>query len=235
VFIWWPKAWNSRVLRPSLWFVRDARGKARDWNWHNAIGIWTLPVLFIMATTGVVLSYKWAGDLVFKIAGETPPSGPPRPALAPAAAPATRPAGADTVLARLQQQIPDADLITLRFNPPLSASSQLAPIPSAVIRPAHPWPPFATTTLTLDPQTAETRRTETFADLTPGMQARRWIRLLHTGEAFRLLGQFIAGFACLGACVLVWTGLALAWRRFFKPEKLAPTARNAEHATIAGK
>jgi uncharacterized iron-regulated membrane protein len=234
VFIWWPKAWNSRVLRPSLWFVRDARGKARDWNWHNVIGIWTLPVLFIMATTGVVLSYRWAGDLVFKIAGETPPSGSPRPALAPAAASAARPAGADTVLARLQQQIPDADLITLRFNPPLRADSlSKSPIPSAVIRLAHPWPPFATTTLSLDPQTAETRGTETFADLTPGMQARRWIRLLHTGEAFRLPGQFIAGFACLGACVLAWTGLALAWRRFFRPEKSASPIRNPEEAKIA--
>lgn len=224
VVIWWPKAWNSRVLRPSLWFVRDAKGKARDWNWHNVIGIWTLPVLFIMAASGVVLSYRWAGDLVFKIAGETPPNGPPRPALAPAAAPATRHTNSDTVLARLQQQFPEAELITLRFNPPLRADTlQLSPVPSAVIRLPPPWPPFATTTLTLDPQTAETSKTEAFADLTPGMRARRWLRFLHTGEALRAPGQFVAGFACLGACVLCWTGLALAWRRFFRPEKAAAT------------
>lgn len=225
VVIWWPKAWNSRVLRPSLWFVRDATGKARDWNWHNVIGIWTLPVLFIMAASGVVLSYRWAGDLVFKIAGETPPSGAPRPALAPAAAPTTRPASADTVLARIQQQIPEAELITLRFNPPLRAdSAQMSPVPSAVVRLSSPTPPFATTTLTLDPQSAETQKTEAFADLTPGMRARRWIRFLHTGEALRLPGQFVAGFACLGACVLCWTGLALAWRRFFRAEKAAPAS-----------
>jgi len=30
-----------------------------------------------------------------------------------------------------------------------------------------------------------------------------------------LLGQTLAGIASLGACFLVWTGLALSWRRFF--------------------
>ncbi len=36
-----------------------------------------------------------------------------------------------------------------------------------------------------------------------------------TGEAFGLLGQTIAGLVSAGGCVLVYTGLALSWRRFF--------------------
>jgi uncharacterized iron-regulated membrane protein len=38
---------------------------------------------------------------------------------------------------------------------------------------------------------------------------------IHTGEAGGILGQSVAFTGCLGAVVLVWTGFALAWRRFF--------------------
>jgi uncharacterized iron-regulated membrane protein len=43
---------------------------------------------------------------------------------------------------------------------------------------------------------------------------RTWLRFIHTGEAGGFVGQTIAGIASAGACVLVWTGLALSWRRF---------------------
>lgn len=220
LIVWWPRAWNARVLRPSLWFVRQAAGKARDWNWHNVIGFWMLPALFIMAVTGVVLSYRWAGDLVFTMTGETPPAQGPRPPNSPAnaanATPRTSatPLRVDSLLARTLQTIPDWEQITLRFSPPLREGDVSASA-SAVVRPAHAWPPFATTTLTFDSETGDIRRTEAFGDLSTGTQARRWIRLLHTGEALRWPGELVAGVACLGACVLVWTGLALAWRRFF--------------------
>ena len=36
--LWWPRSWGWRMLRASLWFVPGARGKARDWNWHNTFG-----------------------------------------------------------------------------------------------------------------------------------------------------------------------------------------------------
>jgi sulfite reductase (NADPH) flavoprotein alpha-component len=41
-----------------------------------------------------------------------------------------------------------------------------------------------------------------------------WVRGLHTGEALGFAGQTIAGLASLGGCFLVWTGFAMAWRRF---------------------
>jgi uncharacterized iron-regulated membrane protein len=40
------------------------------------------------------------------------------------------------------------------------------------------------------------------------------MRFGHTGEYWGLAGQTIAGIVSLGAAVLMWTGLALAWRRF---------------------
>lgn len=48
---------------------------------------------------------------------------------------------------------------------------------------------------------------------TPGQRARRWLRFIHTGEVYGVAGQTVAGLASLAACVLVYTGLALAGRR----------------------
>jgi uncharacterized iron-regulated membrane protein len=45
-------------------------------------------------------------------------------------------------------------------------------------------------------------------------KAQELVQGLHTGEAFGFFGQTIAGLASLGGCFLVWTGLAMAWRRF---------------------
>ena len=54
---------------------------------------------------------------------------------------------------------------------------------------------------------------EQFAGLTPGRRIRNVMRFAHTGEVLGVAGQTIAGVVSLGAVVLVWTGLALAFRR----------------------
>jgi hypothetical protein len=77
------------------------------------------------------------------------------------------------------------------------------------------WPLFATTQLTLDPYTGAVLRKESFNDYNLGRQVRSWTRFLHTGEALGLVGKALAALASTGALLLVWTGFALAWRRFF--------------------
>jgi uncharacterized iron-regulated membrane protein len=56
-----------------------------------------------------------------------------------------------------------------------------------------------------------------FSSQTAGQKARSWIRFLHTGEALGLVGQTIAGLVSLTSVVMVWTGLALAYRRLLQP------------------
>jgi uncharacterized iron-regulated membrane protein len=51
----------------------------------------------------------------------------------------------------------------------------------------------------------------------PGQNARVWFRFAHTGEQYGVIGQTLAGLASLAACFLVYTGLALAWRRLILP------------------
>ena len=38
-------------------------GRARDFNWHNALGIWSVVPLIVILWTGTAMSYEWAARL----------------------------------------------------------------------------------------------------------------------------------------------------------------------------
>jgi hypothetical protein len=68
--------------------------------------------------------------------------------------------------------------------------------------------------LTVNRQTGEIERWEPFSSLDRGRRVRSWLRFVHTGEYYGMLGQTVAGLASAGGALLVYTGLALALRRF---------------------
>ena len=74
-------------------------------------------------------------------------------------------------------------------------------------------------TLTVDRRTGEIVRWEPFSAQSPGRRARTWLRFAHTGEVYGIPGQTIAGLVTAGGAVLVWTGIALALRRFLSWRK----------------
>ena len=55
----------------------------------------------------------------------------------------------------------------------------------------------------------------------PGSKARRFLRFVHTGEVFGIIGQTLAGLASLAAVVLVYTGISLAIRRLIRMRQSA--------------
>ena len=223
LWLWWPRTWSRRALRPLIWFVGAYRGKARDFNWHNVLGLWSAPVLIVLAATGVVISFGWGHDLVFRAAGESPPQfrdfrmmAVPVPAVPPAA-PDTPRLGLDAIHARLLREFPTAESIAYTLPADLRAPR---PLDVAVFEPA----PFATAGRVMtyvDPFRGDVLSATRFSDRSAGLQARVWVRFLHTGEAFGLTGKIIAAAATAASLVLVWTGFALSWRRFF-PRKSAP-------------
>jgi uncharacterized iron-regulated membrane protein len=75
--------------------------------------------------------------------------------------------------------------------------------------------PVTRTQLTVSASSGEIIKTQEYASQNLGRKWRLWARYLHTGEALGILGQIIAFIAACCAAVLVWTGLSMAWRRFF--------------------
>ena len=225
LYLWWPRQWTRRALRPSLWFV-SARGKARDWNWHNVVGFWSLPILIVLTASGMVISYRWASNLVYRTFGEEPPQQQGPGAFGgPAVSASTPPAGARplptaALFDAAKHAVPDWETVSLRLGgrgatgpgPTAGRSNEAQPV-TLTVREHDRFPTFGSTTVTVDPLTGEVLDQTGFAALTPGRQARLWMRWLHVGQGFGWLGQLIAGLACVGGLVLVYTGFALAWRR----------------------
>jgi uncharacterized iron-regulated membrane protein len=225
LYLWWPRQWSRNALRKIAKFNAGLRGKARDWNWHNVIGFWSAPVLIVLTATALPISYRWAGDLIYWMTGtESPATGagpggtPPTVEMSPPP-PGVKPLSLDALMAVAQKQTPAWEQITLRIGGGGrggrggESSSGRQPV-SVATKERRAWPLFSTVQWTLDPYTGLVLRKETFADYNLGRKVRSWTRFLHTGEALGLVGQAAAGLASLGALVLVWTGFALAWRRF---------------------
>jgi uncharacterized iron-regulated membrane protein len=242
--LWWPRTWSWRGLKAVAVINFKATGRTRDFNWHNAIGFWCAPILMVLTVTAVPISFRWGGTLISRLTGEEPLAQPsPGAPTAPAVAihrptPDARPLGLDALLAHVQREFPRWESITLRTGATqqrdgarqadsstrpgrpdgearrgTEGQSGSQPV-TATVREAGSWPRTAITTLTLNPFTGEVLNKTGYADLSPARQIRSWMRFLHTGEALGVAGQAIAGLAALGGCFLVYTGFALAWRRF---------------------
>ncbi|MBN9659037.1 MAG: PepSY domain-containing protein [Acidobacteria bacterium] len=207
LYIWMPRRWSPASVRAITLFNGKATGKARDFNWHNVIGFWSLVPLFFVVASGVVMSYPWANALVYKMTGHDVPAlggGPPREG---------RPStpsfeGIDRLVEVAKQQDPSWRILTLR-----PAGPRRAPLSITLDR-AERGRPDLRTTVSLDRASAAVVKVERFSDQNAGRQLRTWLRWIHTGEAGGVLGQTLAGAVSLGAVFLVYTGIALSLRRF---------------------
>ena len=73
--LWWPRQLTLRkVGSRDLVHAAASAGQARDFNWHNAIGFWCAPVIIVLTTTGMVISYTWASNLVYTLTGSPLPA-----------------------------------------------------------------------------------------------------------------------------------------------------------------
>jgi uncharacterized iron-regulated membrane protein len=220
IYLWLPRVFKWAAFRTRLLFNSKATtAKARDFNWHHVFGIWSAIPLAIVVATATVFSYPWANDLVYRIAGEEPPArgggGPPRgqpeAALIAQDGTAIDRLGYDALLARAAAH---GEWQTLTLNIPTDPQ---APTVRIGVDEGNGGQPQLRHTLTLDAATGGVASYAPFSSQTTGQKARSWIRFLHTGEALGLAGQTVAGLVSFTSILMVWTGLALAYRRLLQP------------------
>ncbi len=260
VYLWWPRAWTKNVLRaiaiPSL----KLAGKRRDWNWHNAIGIWSAPVLVVITATALPMSYRAVNDMIYKMTGNEPPPAPSGPGGGntgqvvdvPVPPSGAKPLKYEALFAATREQAPAWEQITFRLGGggggrqreggersgrEQSGGEERKPGPQAVtviVKARAAWPRFATAQLSLDPFTGAVLRREAFGNYNLGRKIRSWSRFLHTGEAFGWFGQTITALASAGGLVLVVTGFALAVRRLlgFGKKSRGATAQVANEEAV---
>jgi uncharacterized iron-regulated membrane protein len=215
-YLWWPRKWTRNSLRAVTWFRRGQKAKARDFNWHNVIGFWSAAPLFVVVLSGVVISYTWASNLVYRAAGEEPPAQQQRPAPAggpgqqqPSQAPAPSFEGIEPLLMRAERQVEGWRSVGVQLP-----QKPDAPLTFAIDR-GNGGQPHLRSQLTLDRRTGEVVRWEPASNNSTGRRLRLWLRFAHTGEVYGLVGQTVAGLVSLGGAFLVYTGLSLALRRLW--------------------
>jgi uncharacterized iron-regulated membrane protein len=220
LYLWFPRKLTWSNIKAVCLFRGGLASKARDFNWHNVIGVWSMIPLFFIVFGGAVISYPWVSDLVYKAFGEEAPvrrapggrGGAPqqggglrgeREALTP---PGVDDLNLAAYIASATEAAPGWR--TIRINMPRSADEPV----SLAIDEGSGRQPQSQSTIEVDRETAEVLRRVTFSHQTPGSRARRLLRFAHTGEVGGVVGQTLAGLVSAGAVLLAYTGIALSWR-----------------------
>jgi uncharacterized iron-regulated membrane protein len=239
MYLWLPRVWKWAAFKTRLLFnEKTTTTKARDFNWHHVFGIWSALPLAVVVATATVFSYPWANDLVYRAVGEQPPRagggggggaggpqrGRPEAAVIAQNGTAIDRLGYDALLARAAAH---REWRTLTLNIP---SDPDAPTVRISIDAGNGGQPYLRHNITLDASTGAIESYAPFSSQTTGQKARSWIRFLHTGEALGIAGQTVAGLVSFTSILMVWTGLALAYRRLVQPLTRRQPATTAEAA-----
>jgi uncharacterized iron-regulated membrane protein len=223
LWLWWPRQWTVATLRTTLRFQPRLRGKARDFNWHHALGFWSAVPLALVVATGVFISYQWPGRWLDRALGSADEraaarGGPARPAAPSApAAPAPTPAPRQHELSVASlfdagvRARPDWTAITMTLASPRDTAH------SVLVAGGNTYRPDLRATLIIDADgpAPTTLAVRDYASLSTSRKIRAWVRFGHTGEVFGIPGQVLATLVTGVGAVLVWTGIALALRRLW--------------------
>lgn len=116
-------------------------------------------------------------------------------------------ASVDGMLTAVQHTRPEWQSITI--TPPAARDS----VVQIAVAEGNTYRPDLKTQFFFNAETGALARTTNFDSLSTSRKIRGWTRFGHTGEVFGLTGQTIATFVSLVGAILVYTGLALGWRR----------------------
>jgi uncharacterized iron-regulated membrane protein len=224
MYLWLPQFWKWSQFKLRLLFNKEyPSSKARDFHWHHIFGIWAALPLLAVVYTGAVISYPWAANFMYLVFGADLPAAPAAP---PGGGPGSGGAVATDAVAS-----DDANYLSLAVlvekalaHEPVEWERLTVSIPTAAsttlqveIDSGNGAQAQLRHTLTLDRASGEIVAVRDFGDQPLAQRLRGIARYLHTGEVLGFWGQTIAGLVSLASLFLVWTGLALSYRRLVVP------------------
>lgn len=234
MYLWIPNKWTRNRVKAIALFRSGLTGKARDFNWHHVAGIWAAVPLFVVVLSGMVISYPWFSQFIMKLA-----DGDAAVAASPAAPGGSRGAGAGTSIPAVserggsqngaarggQAEAAGPDALDAMYASLREGSAGwktiVLQVPKAGARQTGASVAYGTggqpqyrETLSLNAGSGSLEKREDFASLSPGRRIRSWMRFAHTGEYYGVIGQSVAGLASAAGILLVYSGFALAVRRF---------------------
>jgi uncharacterized iron-regulated membrane protein len=219
--LWWPTA--RKALKPRLKVKWGSGWKRLNHDFHISLGFYSSVFLFIMALTGVGMSFDWVGAGINKLT-HSPLKRPEPPTSAAPAVAGTAPFAADAVLALARQQAPDAESYTVQMPKESTGSIRVAVLrPGAITE-------NATDEVYLDQYSGQVISRQTYAERPVGQRIRALFKPVHTGAIFGLPTKILAFvFGLLGATFPI-TGTIMWLNRRRKSRR----QRVVENVTLAG-
>jgi uncharacterized iron-regulated membrane protein len=216
--LWWPTA--RKALKPRLTVKWGSSWKRLNHDFHISLGFYASVFLFIMAVTGVGMSFDWVGQGINKLT-HSPLKRPEPPVSAAPAVPNTAPFAADAVLALARQQAPDAESYALQLPKEPTGSIRVAVLrPGAVTE-------NATDEVFLDQYSGKVISTQTYAQRPLGQRIRGFFKPVHTGAIWGLPTKILAFVISLLGATFPITGTIMWWNRTRKSRKKQPQLQAA--------
>lgn len=211
LILWWPK--NQKILRQRLKIKWDAKFKRLNWDLHAVGGFYTLPILFIIAFTGLTWSYKWFNDSIFYIFDG---KGPKKLTKFYHFSEGLSPQGGPLQMAysRAQQLLPYAADVTITLPGKeqnvvsISKEQPRAAISNVVDR------------LLFNAQSGALVKKELYESQSKGMKVRRLIFPIHTGSIYGLPTKILVFLCCLIGATMPITGFIIWLKRKKKTKKV---------------
>ncbi|WP_213804683.1 PepSY-associated TM helix domain-containing protein [Granulicella sp. dw_53] len=224
--LWVPRQWRAANLKSAMTFRKKMKGRAREWNLHNIAGFWLALPLLVISSTGSVMAYGWANDLMYRAAGTPlPPRAPERQVIKGSLRDLTL---LDPLVARAKQQDPHWYSLLMRLPGEKDKSVTFSVDEGLGGRPEQ------RAQLVIGLKDAKVMRWEPFSNQSRGRQWRLYTRYLHTGEMYGVVGELVAMIAALAGLVLVWTGFSLATRRLIAwRRRTAKSARTVSQELVS--
>ena len=231
-YLWLPRKWKWPFLKQKIFFQKMPTSKARDFNWHHVFSFWVIIPLVAVVGSGAVLSYQWASNAVFAVAGLEAPQGrgQGKGMWAKSSGGGASELPVDQLVS-FQSILDKAKGVESGWNSIsiIVPNSDKAKTVDVLIDTGNGKQAQTQQTITYDRETGDVASVKGPNEMaTPTQALRRYIRFLHTGEVYGFIGQTLAGIASLACLFLVWTGFALAWRRLITPlfrARATPTMR----------
>ena len=207
LYLWLPAKFKTRAFKQKLILTKNHKSThARNYQWHNTFGFYMAPILIVVTFTALFFSFKWPGDTL-KLVASTHSEPLPK----------ARALSVNEMSQQLSMQALFSHLV--RTNPQwqsISFSLPTKPMNTQAfsVDMGNGGEPQKRKTIVMNTLNAEVVAQQEFKDMAPYRKARSYIRFLHTGEMFGLVGQTLAGLASLLACLLVYTGVSMSLKRW---------------------
>ncbi|MFC6099414.1 PepSY-associated TM helix domain-containing protein [Olivibacter domesticus] len=209
LILWWPK--NKKILQQRLKIKWDAKFKRLNWDLHAVGGFYTLPILLIIAFTGLTWSYKWFNDGIFYLFDGKGPQKLAIPYYAGASS------SSQGVLQKTYMQA--QKLLPYNSDITISLPEKASPIIQISKEQTNASVPNVVDRLLFDQYTGKLIKKELYESQSQGMKVRRLIFPIHTGSIYGLPTKILAFLSCLIGASLPITGFIIWLKRKKKTKK----------------